>query len=200
VVEASKTSDSTPGPANQDTAPGRQDIALERSAGSRRTAPRAASSVPSVVAVAAAAPGPAVGPGTDESAAAPADLKQDVIPTVPLEASPVDAPALIASSREPAVFNSDDPGISEPILVKPYLPLRQAVGTPSGVLGVLELLVDTRGMVESVHLRSPVNRYRERWWVFAAKQWQFQPALKNGKPVKFLKRIPLTDLNMLEPQ
>ena len=54
--------------------------------------------------------------------------------------------------------------------------------------------------METVHLRSPGNRYRERWWVFAAKQWVFQPALKDGKPVRFLKRIPLTDLNMLEPQ
>jgi len=68
------------------------------------------------------------------------------------------------------------------------------------MLGVLELVVDERGAVESVHLNSPANRYRERWWVFAAKQWQFQPASKNGKAVRFLKRILLTDLNVLEPQ
>jgi hypothetical protein len=61
-------------------------------------------------------------------------------------------------------------------------------------------MIDTHGEVETVHLYSPGNRYRDRWWLFAAKQWQFQPAFKNGTPVRFLKRIPLTDLNVLEPQ
>jgi len=109
--------------------------------------------------------------------------------------------ALIASTtREPSVFSSADAGVSEPILVRPYLPPNPRTGTPSELLGMLEVLVDTNGAVETVHLRSPGNRYRERWWLFAAKQWQFQPALSNGKPVRFLKRIPLTDLNLLEPQ
>ncbi len=88
----------------------------------------------------------------------------------------------------------------EPQLIRPYLPFRAHTGTPPDALGVLELVVDAHGTVESVHLNSPDNRYRERWWVFAAKNWQFKPAMKNGTPVRFLKRIPLTDLNMLEPQ
>ncbi len=98
------------------------------------------------------------------------------------------------------VYRSGDAGIVEPILVKPYLPLRPNPDIPDSALGVLEVVVDARGQVESVHLRSPANRYREKWWLFTAKEWRFEPAKKNGTPVRFLKRILLTDLNILEPQ
>jgi hypothetical protein len=98
------------------------------------------------------------------------------------------------------IYTSDDHSVIEPVLIFPYLPLRARSGVTEDKLGVLELVVDTRGHVESVHLRSPSNRYRERWWVFVSKSWQFRPALKDGKPVRFLKRVALTDLNLAEPQ
>jgi hypothetical protein len=119
----------------------------------------------------------------------------DAIQTVPLELF-----AARAASPEPAIYTSDDASIVEPVLVHPYLPFRAHPGTPPDKLGVLELVVDTHGAVESVHLNSPDNRYRERWWMFSAKTWRFRPATKNGRAVRFLKRIPLTDLNLLEPQ
>ena len=50
------------------------------------------------------------------------------------------------------------------------------------------------------HFDVPGRCYREAWWVFASKSWQFRPAMKDGKPVRFLKRIALTDLNLAEPQ
>jgi hypothetical protein len=98
------------------------------------------------------------------------------------------------------LYTADDRSVTEPVLINPYLPLLPKPGVTAEKLGVLELVVDTRGHVESVHLKSPNNRYRERWWVFASKSWQFRPALKDGKPVRFLKRIALTDLNLAEPQ
>jgi hypothetical protein len=98
------------------------------------------------------------------------------------------------------VYTSADAGVTEAILVKPYLPLRPHPDIPDTALGVLEVVVDARGLVESVHLRSPANRYREKWWLFTAKDWRFEPARKNGTPVRSLKRILLTDLNIAEPQ
>jgi hypothetical protein len=121
-------------------------------------------------------------------------------------AGPVVPPASPNASRAPAAPNSGpiyrlgDRGVSEPVLVKPYLPLKPRTDIPETALGVLELLVDTNGRVESVHLRSPHNRYREKWWLFSAKEWQFTPAMREGKPVRYLKRILLTDLNLAEPQ
>ena len=107
---------------------------------------------------------------------------------------------LTLDSANVASASPSDDAIVEPVLIRPYLPIQAPPGTPLDSLGVLELWINTHGNVESVHLKSPGNRYRERWWVFTAKSWQFQPATKNGKPIRFLKRIPLTDLNVLEPQ
>ena len=98
------------------------------------------------------------------------------------------------------IYTRDDHSVIEPVLIHPYLPLGLRPGVTEDKLGVLELLVDTSGHVESVHLRSPSNRYREGWWVFASKSWQFRPALRDGKPVRFLKLVALTDLNLAEPQ
>jgi hypothetical protein len=123
----------------------------------------------------------------------PGSLEQPTLELSAAEAPPIPIP-------QPSIFTNDDSTVVEPQLIRPYLPFRAHTGTPPDALGVLELVVDAHGAVESVHLNSPDNRYRERWWVFAAKNWQFRPAMKNGTPVRFLKRIPLTDLNMLEPQ
>jgi hypothetical protein len=65
---------------------------------------------------------------------------------------------------------------------------------------VLKLVVNGRGAVESVRLQSPSNRYHDRFWVSVAKTWRFQPALKDGHPVKFLKSIVITDPPLSDPQ
>jgi hypothetical protein len=109
-------------------------------------------------------------------------------------------PAPVASSADRRLYFSGDAGVTDAILVKPYLPPRPHPDIPDSALGVLEVVVDARGLVESVHLKSPANRYREKWWLFTAKDWRFEPARKGGVPVRFLKRIPLTDLNITEPQ
>ena len=66
--------------------------------------------------------------------------------------------------------------------------------------GALMLVVDGQGVVESVRLQSPSNRYHDRFWVSAAKTWRFTPAMKDGQPVKFLKRIVITDPPPSDPQ
>jgi hypothetical protein len=63
----------------------------------------------------------------------------------------------------------------------------------------LEILIDNQGAVESVRLRNPQNRYRDKWWLPAAKTWRFHPALKDGQPVKFLKRIVINPLEAADP-
>jgi hypothetical protein len=201
VVDTATASEPTPSPTSS---PASQDIELKR-AGARRAGPPANDSDVAVVTSGQTASElvaePVAEPIADEIVADPVEAKPDESLIVPLETQSNGALALTVSTMlEAPVFTSGDAGVSEPILVRPYLPPKARVGTPSALLGVLEVMIDPNGAVETVHLYSPGNRYRDRWWLFAAKQWEFQPALKNGKPVKFLKRIPLTDLNVLEPQ
>jgi hypothetical protein len=98
------------------------------------------------------------------------------------------------------LYTTNDPGIVAPVLVRPYLPELADPSTPNLRLGALEVVIGTTGLVESVKLRSPENRYRERWWLFVAKNWQFRPAYKDGQPVRYLKVIPLTDVRLSDPQ
>ena len=67
-------------------------------------------------------------------------------------------------------------------------------------MSVLELVIDAEGSVESARLRSSENRFRESWWASAAKTWRFQPALKDGRPVKFRKRMLITSFTPADPQ
>jgi hypothetical protein len=114
------------------------------------------------------------------------------------------APPPLPPSTDPSfpdrIYTSGDPGVAAPVLIRPYLPGLTEQGTVGTRLGVLEIVVDTTGRVESVRLRSPENRYRERWWLFVAKNWQFRPAYKDGQPVRFLTLIPLTDARLTDPQ
>jgi len=86
------------------------------------------------------------------------------------------------------VFTSADQGVTEPVALA-TLPPSVGPGTPDNQRAVLELLVDAQGAVESAHLVDAEQHFRDRWWVSAAKAWLFEPATRNGRPVRFLKRI-----------
>jgi hypothetical protein len=156
-------------------------------------APTVAAAAPTV---AAAAPG--------ASAAAPTVTV--AAPSVTVAAPTVTAAAPTTSfdpkTPDPVgrLYTTNDPGIVAPVLIRPYLPELADPSTPNLRMGALEVVIGTTGLVESVRLRSPENRYRERWWLFVAKNWQFRPAYKDGQPVRYLKVIPLTDVRLSDPQ
>jgi outer membrane biosynthesis protein TonB len=49
----------------------------------------------------------------------------------------------------------------------------------------LELLVDEDGSVQQVKLVSPLRRIADVMFLSGVKTWKFQPALKDGQPVKY---------------
>jgi hypothetical protein len=54
--------------------------------------------------------------------------------------------------------------------------------------GTLEVLIDQKGGVETATLAEPVWPPYDLVLLQAAKRWQYQPAVREGKPVKF-KRV-----------
>jgi hypothetical protein len=140
------------------------------------------------------APASAVAPGT----AGPRE--RDVLITVTeMGGAPLPAVAARPSSASSAavssggrVYTAADPGVIPAVLVKPHLPAEPPSDVPPWEVGTLELMVNTAGTVDQVHLISPYNRYQERMLVAAAKAWIFQPATRDGRPVRFRARIRVT--------
>jgi hypothetical protein len=90
-----------------------------------------------------------------------------------------------------SVYQFGDPGVVPAVLIYPKLP--ETPPLPNRV-GTLDLIVDISGQVERVRLRNTTaeRRYRDYMMLAAAKAWQFEPARKDGAPVRYRIAIPLT--------
>jgi TonB family protein len=94
--------------------------------------------------------------------------------------------------RDEAVYTSGAEGVEPAVLIRPHLPSRPPSDTPSEQIGILDIVVSATGAVEQVRLISTSNRYQDRMIVAAAKAWQFEPAMKDGQPVRYRTQIRIT--------
>jgi hypothetical protein len=99
------------------------------------------------------------------------------------------------AAREAArLFSESDLNVAAPVaVVASSLPPPPVTGTPTSRLDVLELVIDATGAVEKARFITSKNHYRNLWWVSAAKTWRFQPAMKDGHPVRFVTHIQIDD-------
>jgi hypothetical protein len=98
----------------------------------------------------------------------------------------------------PALFDSSDRSVIAPIALKQAVPampvsvvsLLQArkITTP----GVLAVIVDEHGLVESARMQVELNSVYDKMVLNAAKGWLYKPATKDGVPVKYEKLIALS--------
>jgi tetratricopeptide (TPR) repeat protein len=88
------------------------------------------------------------------------------------------------------IYTADDANVVPPI------PIRQAVPRLSGTMtaqardhGVLEILIDESGRVIAVTIRESLQIRYDAVLMNAARDWRYQPATVNGRPVKYRKLI-----------
>lgn len=55
--------------------------------------------------------------------------------------------------------------------------------------GILELVIDETGAVESVLMKAPFSPLYDRLAVAAAVEWRYKPATLGGVPVKYRKVV-----------
>ena len=101
-------------------------------------------------------------------------------------AAPVPGPA--PTIRAPKLYSAEDRNVIPPQAIRQQIPPFPGRVTLAKT-GVLELVIDDNGNVESAMMRVPVNAQYDRMATTAAKTWQYQPATVDGAPVKFMKRI-----------
>jgi tetratricopeptide (TPR) repeat protein len=90
--------------------------------------------------------------------------------------------------RPPRVYDALDARVIAPTIVQQSVPPFVMPGfapTP----GVLEVLIDESGAVESASMRVPMNPRYDPQLVEAAREWKFTPATIEGVPVKYRKMM-----------
>lgn len=95
-----------------------------------------------------------------------------------------DAAAARAVADE-VIYSAKDAGVVPPRALSRQFPATTPNGVPAHRVGTLEMVIARDGSVEFVKLHTPLNRYHERMIVSAAKAWQYRPATKGGRAVKY---------------
>jgi TonB family protein len=108
----------------------------------------------------------------------------------PAPAAPtVETAAIPASSfQQPKIFTTENSDVTAPVVLRQALPPFQS---PTAVTrpGVLEVVIDERGAVESAVLRASINPRYDRLVLDATRSWRYQPARRQGVPVKYRKLV-----------
>ena len=105
---------------------------------------------------------------------------------------PPPPPAPVAPARPVrTMYSGDDPGIIGPVAIQQKVP-KYPVAVLKQLTGMIELVIDENGAVQSEMMRIPIDPAFDRLVLSAATKWQYKPAVMDGKPVKFLKRLTIT--------
>ena len=111
---------------------------------------------------------------------------------------PPSRPAAIVAAAPPPptrdfrkIYTPQDAEVIPPTIVRQSFPPYPGKVTMASA-GMLEVLVDATGAVESVDMVVSVHPQYDRIAVDAARKWQYRPATVDGVPVKYVKRVQVT--------
>jgi hypothetical protein len=102
---------------------------------------------------------------------------------------PVTEFMVIEVEGEPATYSPQSEGVTPPVAVRPQLPSELPSSLRPEQLYRVELIVSEDGTVDSVKLLGMPHTVHDFMFLSAAKAWQFQPALKDGVPVRYRKTV-----------
>jgi len=103
-------------------------------------------------------------------------------------------PPVVAAAPAPAVpqaprmYHTGDPRVVAPVIIVQRVPPFRGKVTSAG-MGIIEVVIDETGAVESAKMRVPLNGLYDKLVLGAAKAWQYQAATVDGVPVKFRKLV-----------
>jgi hypothetical protein len=123
------------------------------------------------------------------------DLSVKAIPPAPAP-QPAAAPTPVAIARPapptPRIYTGEERNVVPPQTLAQTLPKYPGAVPPRGVTGVVEVVIGEGGTVESAAMVVPVTASYDKMVMSAATKWFYVPAMMDGKPVKFRKRIQIT--------
>jgi TonB family protein len=122
------------------------------------------------------------------------DLATTAATPPPLPTTPPPAPVqatMPAAPQPPKVYSNADADIVPPVALRQELPPYPGQ-VPIARQGMIEVLIDETGAVESALMRISVSNAYDNLALAAARSWRFRPAMLNGTPVKYRKAVQVT--------
>lgn len=111
-------------------------------------------------------------------------------PVIPASVEPVVAP-VVAPAVPARVYGPDDRDVLAPGIIRQALPpFPLSIGVAGQ--GILEVVIDENGVVESAVMRVPVSPRYDPAALAAARGWTYRPAMRDGVPVKFRKMVQIS--------
>jgi hypothetical protein len=158
--------------------------------------PRAGAVAPSRAGAVAVAP-PRAGAVAPLGAAAVAP--PNAAAAAPPPAAATVTPQPVAMNESPGFYTLADTDVTPPVVLTQVIPPWATKQITTGLFtGTLEFVVDEKGTVEDATLVEPVWPPYDAALLHATRGWRYQPALKDGKPVKF-KRVLAINVDLRVP-
>jgi hypothetical protein len=114
-------------------------------------------------------------------------------PPPPPAPEPVPAAPAAPVMDPQRVYSSLDTDVVPPTPIRQDMPrFQRGAGWNTGGKGVIEVLINERGRVDNVLVRQGINAMFDQMLADSAKRWTYEPASRNGTPVKYRKLIQVT--------
>jgi hypothetical protein len=131
--------------------------------------------------------------------------KAEVAATVATSTTPAPPPAAVQAPAQPArsaspaagspIYTLADEGVSPPVTIDQRVPAMdqqlQTIARSTKKTGMFDIVIDESGRVVETTVRRSLNASFDSLLARTATRWRYQPARKDGVPVKFVKTIVL---------
>ena len=115
-------------------------------------------------------------------------------PPAPFQQPPVNEPA---TPQPNLVYTAEDQRVTPPVTIRQGLP-QPPSDMVTGSQGAVEVVISEAGTVERVVMRRSLGSRYDRLVLETARQWKYEPAMFEGRPVKFRKVVQIT-VNRAQP-
>jgi hypothetical protein len=103
------------------------------------------------------------------------------------------------ANNEPPIYASGSPGVTPPVSLMPPIPPVLPANIDPQDIGRIELIIGSDGVVESVKLVAVPGNVPHSMLLSAVKAWKFNPAMKDGMPVRYRQSVWLGPSNLGAP-
>jgi len=97
-----------------------------------------------------------------------------------------------------AIYSADDRDVVAPVAVVQRVP-KYPANVTKPLQGVVQFVIDENGVVQTPTMPVSIDMSYDGMVIAAAKKWQYAPAMLDGKPVKYLKRLSIS-VSVTPPQ